>query len=416
MITISNQGYISEFGKRSNNEDNYGLNKGQTYVVCDGVGGAEKGEVASELTVRCFIEAFKDNPHSDANIVLKQAESKISEYINDHPEAIGMATTLTFSQVREDGIYVAWVGDSRIYQFRNGAIVFKTRDHSWVNEALEAGIIDEEEAINHPKSNIITRAVQGSHKPTVADTLLLNDVQKGDLFLHCSDGVLESWDDESLRALFSSEHDPHVILERIKNECAQYSRDNFTAIVYSIETGGTSISQQNNELTSTLIEALPLNQTEFIGTKNKPSFKGVLKVKVMGVPLFLFILIIVIPVVIYFYSFKDKKPQVEVIKKASRTEKKNKSDKKAQSTSAVSINLDSLIKAGWDSTKPKRLKELEDSVNVLTQKITDQKDVAKKEQFKNRLKICSGKIESLKLDSQKINNKVYYRFQNNTRN
>lgn len=410
MIIVSNQGCISEFGKRTNNEDNYGLIKGLTYVVCDGVGGAEKGEVASDLTVRCFIEAFKENPYADANIVLKQAEGKISAYVNDNPDAIGMATTLTFSQVREDGIYVAWVGDSRIYHFRNGAIVFKTRDHSWVNEALEAGIIDDEEAINHPKSNIITRAVQGSHKSTVADTALLNDVQKGDLFLHCSDGVLESWDDESLQALFSSEVDPNAILEKINKECAKYSKDNFTAIVYSIENVENSNIQQNCELSPTLIEALPLNHNEFIGTKSKPSFEGVLKVKLMGVPLFLFILIIATPLIIYF--FKDKKPQVDVLIKTNGTEKKEISDKIVQSASLVSLNLDSLTKAGWDTIKPQRLKELEDSSRDLRQKIPNEKNISNKEQFKNRLKICSIEIKSLNVDSQRINNKVYYRLRN----
>ena len=122
MIKISSQEYISGLGKRNNNEDNFGLNKGLSYVVCDGVGGTEKGEIASEITVRSFVEAFNDNINADANDVLKNTEDKLSAYINEHPEALGMATTLTFSQIRSNGIYLAWVGDSRIYQFRNGAI------------------------------------------------------------------------------------------------------------------------------------------------------------------------------------------------------------------------------------------------------------------------------------------------------
>jgi protein phosphatase len=177
MIKISTVRYISEIGKRQNNEDNYGFDNGN-FVVCDGVGGSEKGEIASEITVRCFLEAFKKNDSVNVNDVLKEAENKLSAYIAEHPEAIGMATTLTFSQIKDDCIYVGWVGDSRVYQFRNGKILFKTTDHSWVNEALKAGIITEEEAVDHPKSNIITRAVQGSHRPTTADTVYLHDIQK----------------------------------------------------------------------------------------------------------------------------------------------------------------------------------------------------------------------------------------------
>jgi protein phosphatase len=288
MIKISTVRYISEIGKRQNNEDNYGFDNGN-FVVCDGVGGSEKGEIASEITVRCFLEAFKKNASANVNDVLKEAENKLSEYIAEHPEAIGMATTLTFSQIKDDCIYVGWVGDSRVYQFRNGKILFITTDHSWVNEAVKAGIITEEEAVNHPKGNIITRAVQGSHKPTTADTVYINDIQKGDLFLHCSDGVLESWDDENLTALFSSENDPSTIISKIKAECEKYSRDNFTAIVYGIEEAIISNETQISNQPTDTVEAIPINKAEFVG--NKPTIKGVMEVKILGLPLKYFVLI-----------------------------------------------------------------------------------------------------------------------------
>jgi len=235
MIKVLRQNSISELGKRSNNEDNFGYIPGFTNIVCDGVGGAEKGEIASEIVVQTFIDSFSKNPNADASVVLKIAESNISSYINKHENSIGMATTLTFSHVKDDGIFIAWVGDSRVYQFRNGQIIFQTTDHSWINEALRSGIITESEAINHPKANVITRAIQGSHKPTIADTVFLTDIKKGDLFLHCSDGVLESWSNEDLSALFSSLHDPEQILETIKKECFLSSKDNFTAIVFEID-------------------------------------------------------------------------------------------------------------------------------------------------------------------------------------
>jgi serine/threonine protein phosphatase PrpC len=415
MITISSQGFISELGKRNNNEDNYGLNKGLTYVVCDCVGGAEKGEVASEITVRCFVEAFKENVHADANDVLKQAEDQLSSYLTENPEAIGMATTLTFSQVRDNGIYVAWVGDSRIYQFRKGNIVFKTEDHSWVNEALKAGIINEEEAINHPKSNIITRAVQGSHKPTSADTKLLHDIQKGDLFFHCSDGVLESWDDESLQALFSSQSDPQTILEILKNECFQYSKDNFTAIVYRIENAGITSQQQRADLPTNLIEAIPLSRSEFIGNETKPSLKGAMKVKVLGVPLFIFFLLI-IPILIYFSFFKAKKPQVKAPTKTEQTVKKDSSKLTTSLAIVVKYNHDSLTQAGWDSVIPPILKELQINKHDVLQKMSSEKDANKTAQYKKDLKICEDKIDALKVDTTIINHKLYYKIRGTSNN
>lgn len=255
MIKIIHQGYISELGKRANNEDNCGCNERSTFVVCDGVGGSEKGEVASDITVRSFIESFKINPNADANEVLRIAEGRLDNMIKQNPETLGMATTLTLSQVRENGIYVAWCGDSRVYQFRDGQILFKTIDHSWVNEAVKAGIITPEEAINHPKSNVITRAVQVTNKPAQVDTVFLTDIKNGDLFLHCSDGVLESWTDDDLIALFSTEKEPTKILEKIKEECEIHSKDNFTAIVYRIEETDIIVSPKP-------VEAIPLETKE----------------------------------------------------------------------------------------------------------------------------------------------------------
>jgi protein phosphatase len=234
MIKVNSANYISELGKRSNNEDNCAINPNKTFIVCDGVGGSEKGEIASDLVVREFIHQFNENAVITANEAIKHVEGKLSEYIKQHPESMGMATTLTLAHIQDNAIYVAWCGDSRVYQFRGGRIVYKTLDHSWVLEALKAGIITEEEAINHPRSNVITRAIQGAHKPVSIEDTYLTDLKVNDTFLLCSDGVLESWNDEDLSALFSSEKDVDILLHRIKEECAIHSRDNFTAVVFKL--------------------------------------------------------------------------------------------------------------------------------------------------------------------------------------
>jgi len=419
MIKISSQEYISELGKRNNNEDNYGLNKGLSFVVCDGVGGAEKGEIASEIVVRSFVTAFKENETADANEVLKNTEDKLTAYINENPDALGMATTLTFSQVRENGIYIAWVGDSRIYQFRNGNIVFKTTDHSWVNEALKSGIINAAEAVNHPKSNIITRAVQGSHKPTVADTRLLTDVQKGDLFLHCSDGVLESWDDDSLKALFSSTNEPKIIVESINNECSKNSKDNYTAIVYKIEDAVILKSQPPTQPKTTYVDAIPLDKNEFIAKKNNASVNGVLKVKIFGMPLIAW-LILFIPAVFYFAIIKNKK---EVLDASKPVLTKNNPNTKPESEpiekTPTTIKLDSLKKAGWSTSrpsKPKELTKLEAELNDLSDELEklkikkerNKKDTIAIDNCNEKIKNNKNLIKSWHCDSQKIEKLYYY--------
>ncbi len=234
MIKVGPAIQFSVLGKRENNEDFACFENGSHFVVCDGVGGNQKGEVASAIVARHFLNAFIDNPDSGVDAVLKSAEQKMSVHIQQNPETYGMATTLTFSQVRLNSILLGWVGDSRIYQFRNGRILFQTEDHSWVNEALKAGIITKNEAIGHPKSNIITRAIQGADKPTQAETTQLSDICKGDYFLHCSDGVLESWSNEDLEILFSQGFSASEIMAKMEKECGLKSRDNSTAILYEV--------------------------------------------------------------------------------------------------------------------------------------------------------------------------------------
>jgi protein phosphatase len=420
MIKISSQEYVSQLGKRSNNEDNFGLNKGLSFVVCDGVGGAEKGEIASEIVVRSFVDAFRENENADANVVLKNTEDKLSAYIKEHPEALGMATTLTFSQVRSNGIYIAWVGDSRIYQFRNGSIIFKTTDHSWVNEALRSGIINAAEAINHPKSNIITRAVQGSHKPTTADTRLLTDVQKGDLFLHCSDGVLESWDDDSLKALFSSKNEPKIIVELINNECNKNSKDNYTAIVYKVEEVTIIKHQTPPQTKATYVDAIPLDKNEFIAKKSSSSVNGVLKVKILGLPLIAW-LCVFIPVVFYFAIIKKKEEVIDPSK--TTTTKQNPTTKlKPETIEAASSKtslLDSLKGAGWSTScpsKPKELTKLEAELNDLSdelEKLKIKKERNKEEtisidNYNEKIKNKKDLIKSWHCDSQKVEKVFYY--------
>jgi protein phosphatase len=235
MIQIIDEVFFSEKGKRDNNEDNGGWNNGLVYVVCDGVGGHDKGEVASEIVVKTFLKFNTKDTVLPLSQTLGIAEGRMSEYVKENPESIGMGTTLTVVQIKEDGISAGWVGDSRIYQFRDDHIVFQSTDHSWVNEALVAGIITEQEAVGHTKSNIITRAIQGEHNPTQVQEIQLTDIQKNDVFLLCSDGVLETWSNEDFTALFRSETDLNSAAEKIKNECVATSKDNYTGILFKIK-------------------------------------------------------------------------------------------------------------------------------------------------------------------------------------
>jgi serine/threonine protein phosphatase PrpC len=264
MIKIKDQICVSEQGKRANNEDSALFSEGEVFIVCDGVGGNEKGEIASHIVAEVFLAEGLKKSELNLNEVLRNAENALSDYLESHPAAIGMATTLTFSKVLENGIQVAWCGDSRVYQFRNGEIVYQTRDHSWVNEAVDNGIITLEESINHPKSNVITRAVQGNHKSTQLDSHFIKDVRKGDFFMHCSDGILEAWSDDDLMALFNSNNDINDIATLLKQQCEIDSRDNFTAILYKIDEADISTNEEKatTENNPEFVIAIPIEKAE----------------------------------------------------------------------------------------------------------------------------------------------------------
>ena len=263
MIEIERITSHEHVGKRNNNEDKFGyFTSGDFFILCDGVGGHEKGEVASSIIVEHFTEVFKSNSDADPGMVLAEAEEKMDQHILDHPESHGMASTLVAAIKKENGLQVVWVGDSRLYQFRDGKIQYVTRDHSWVNEAIKNGIITPEEAINHPKSNIITRAIQGSHKAVEPEIKLLRNIQKDDFFLLCSDGVLEAWDDKGLEDVFST----HTAIEDIKNvlsgRCMEISRDNNSFILFQIKNSDVPYDPADEYVPKTepvsYVEAIPL--------------------------------------------------------------------------------------------------------------------------------------------------------------
>jgi len=246
-ITLERPFAASEKGKRANNEDCiYPLSELATpgqrlFMVCDGVGGAEKGEVASALACDSFQTFFntffEDNDPSEEfiNKAVRYAESRLDEYVLLHPEAHGMATTLTLIYIGSSGITVAHIGDSRIYQFREGRIIYETEDHSLVQSLVNIGELTKEEAAVHPKKNIITRALSGTSCSVNADMALIRDIRDADVFLMCTDGVTECFTDEELTALFSSGRSAEAMKDLLIEKCSGQSKDNFSFYIIPVQ-------------------------------------------------------------------------------------------------------------------------------------------------------------------------------------
>lgn len=244
-ITIGKPCAISEKGGRLNNEDSIypqpetvAANQ-RLFIVCDGVGGADKGEVASSLaceSIQSYFSTFLEGEPTKEFIrkAVQYAEARFDDYIGRNPDAKGMATTLTLVYIGDSGVLLAHIGDSRIYHFRKGEICYQTEDHSLVNSLIKLGKITPSEAATHPQKNIILKAIQGKERPVEAEVVLLQDIQAGDTFFMCTDGVLETLNNESLSSLFINNRPADSIKDVLVECCSGRTRDNFSFYIIPI--------------------------------------------------------------------------------------------------------------------------------------------------------------------------------------
>ncbi|MCY7328011.1 MAG: protein phosphatase 2C domain-containing protein [Saprospiraceae bacterium] len=239
-ITIETLLSFSEKGQRRSNQDSIfwtDPQEGATYlnfVACDGVGGAKDGEVASQIAAEGFGKHLQGLHADEAAIgkALQHVQGDIDEYLQTHPDSRGMGTTLTLLQLHPRGLSIAHIGDSRVYHIRGGRILFCTEDHSLVVELKKQGLLAESERASR---NVITRAIQGNTiKPTKADVHFSADLQTGDYFLLCTDGVWDCLPDEELLQLLAQELSDEAKVEIIRKRCAEESNDNYSLILLRI--------------------------------------------------------------------------------------------------------------------------------------------------------------------------------------
>lgn len=244
---------LQELGQRTNQEDSLfpALGKSTSddrlFVLCDGMGGHEKGEVASatvcETLSRVILSAWHPGEVLSDELFL-QALSAAYDALDakDNGEERKMGTTLTFLCLHSSGATVAHIGDSRIYQLRPASknsparMVFRTQDHSLVNDLVKIGEITEEEAKHHPQKNVITRAMQPCQEYRAkADIAHLTDILPGDYFYMCSDGMLEEASDENILNIITKPNaTDEQKLEMLRN-VTEENKDNHTAHLIHID-------------------------------------------------------------------------------------------------------------------------------------------------------------------------------------
>ena len=218
---------------RSNNEDCVCSPADGVFIVADGMGGPAAGEVASRIAAESALDVLKKEPVSiDAlNDIFTSANERILEYAGEHTECNGMGTTMTVLAVLQDNRYLwAHVGDSRIYRLHAGELSQVTRDDSYVEELVEKGEITHEEARNHPRKNMLTRAV-GVEKSLKAESSS-SEYEDGDIFLLSSDGLTNMVTDDDIQDILSDDSTPDEKVDRlIKMALDAGGRDNISVIV-----------------------------------------------------------------------------------------------------------------------------------------------------------------------------------------
>lgn len=212
------------------------------FLVCDGVGGSEHGEVASQTVCQAFGKKMKSFNLSEdfSNKLFSQALDYAYEQLDKAAENIegDMATTLTFVCFHEKGATMAHIGDSRIYQIRPDlGIIYKSDDHSLVNNLVHNGVISPEKAEFHPQRNVITRCMEpvaDNEERAEATVVRTADILPSDYFFLCSDGVLHDIDDEKLVVIICDpETSNQQKIQKIAGIAAD-SDDNNTAILLQI--------------------------------------------------------------------------------------------------------------------------------------------------------------------------------------
>lgn len=230
--------------RRSNNEDAcFVMKRDRVFIVADGVGGNNSGEIASRTCVNEIAKYVENNPVKEAETFeevqayfdrcLKEVNFKILEMSQKFEKNKGMATTVVIAYMRRGMLYIVNVGDSRAYILRDGALTQITEDHTYVNTLLKAGLISRTEAENHENKNMITRAVGADH--TIEADYFRVPVQAGDIALICTDGLYgEVEEDELISRLSEDETMTHICSELVDDANRNGGSDNITMVVLKV--------------------------------------------------------------------------------------------------------------------------------------------------------------------------------------
>ncbi len=240
MITAKAAARTSVGRVRSSNEDAFGYQPEHgIYVVCDGMGGAAGGEIASRMAVDVVLQRMSEDagtqPRSEQlHEAIAEANRAVLERADHERGLTGMGTTLVALLLGDASALVAHAGDSRCYRLRAGKLERITQDHSLVDEQMRLGAMTAEEAERSPFRSVITRAI--GTQPLVTEDMAEMKVEAGDVFLLCTDGLTREVDEPSIARILGAGSDVERAAQGLVDAAVEAGgRDNVTAVVVQVQ-------------------------------------------------------------------------------------------------------------------------------------------------------------------------------------
>lgn len=237
-LRVDDAAYRTDVGRQRNANEDSLFTRNPVFVVADGMGGAQAGEVASKAAAESFDRELPASfaPERLLEETIKAANRAIHAQAQKDPELAGMGTTTTAAIVDPEAeeVAIGHVGDSRAYRFRAGKLERLTRDHSLVEEMRRKGQLTEAQAEDHPQRSIITRAL--GPEPEVEVDLQTVPALAGDVFLICSDGLTTMLDDEHIARLLGRASTMQAAVRALVDEANRAGgRDNISVVVFRLE-------------------------------------------------------------------------------------------------------------------------------------------------------------------------------------
>ncbi len=225
-------GHTSHSGiKRDHNEDTYGIDlKNGLFLVADGMGGHDHGEIASALARDNILDSIKNG--SPIKQAILDANQEIINSSLEKPGDLPMGTTVALLRVNKNKYECAWVGDSRIYKLTKQELNSISSDHSYVQELVDQDLITPEQARSHPHRNVVTQALGVTDNSEIKISQANGSIKAGDKFLLCSDGLTEEVDDAKIKEIMLKSLAPKYIGDQLLIQALENGgSDNITAIV-----------------------------------------------------------------------------------------------------------------------------------------------------------------------------------------